>query len=131
MQLTRFTDYALRVLIYLGQNPEQRVTVREIADRHQVSYNHLIKVVHKLSTLGYIYSEKGRNGGISLAIRAKEIGLGKVVRDMESSFQLVDCAGMGDAPCILLRNCRLKDVLENAVNQFLKELDGYTLQDLC
>lgn len=131
MQLTRFTDYALRVLIYLGQNNDQLATVREIADKHQVSYNHLIKVVHKLSSLGYIHSEKGRNGGISLAMPARQISLGDVVRDMESSFQLVDCAGMGSAPCMLLPDCRLKSVLDNAVAKFLKELDGYRLSDLC
>ncbi|MGD8484669.1 MAG: Rrf2 family transcriptional regulator [Thioalkalispiraceae bacterium] len=130
MQLTRFTDYALRVLMYLGNKPGQQVTVREIADQHQVSYNHLIKVVHKLSTLGYVHSAKGRKGGISLAMTPDAINIGQVIRNMEASFQLVDCAGDAASPCMLIKNCRLKGVLDGAVDKFLQELDAHNLDDL-
>ena len=129
MQLTNFTDYALRVLLYLG-NQNSFATVREIADFHDISYNHLIKVVHQLALRGYVHSEKGRNGGISLAKSANEIGIGDVVRDMEPTLNLIDCSGSGKHPCVIIKNCQLQGLFCQAVSSFLNELDSKSLADL-
>lgn len=132
MQLTRFTDYALRVLLYLGEDNERHTTVREVADYYDISYNHLIKVVHQLSTLGYIDSTKGRNGGIALAQDPAKICVGQVVRDMEPSLYPVDCYGNseGRKPCVIVDKCCLRGVLDDAVAEFLKVLDKKQLSDL-
>lgn len=130
MQLTSFTDYALRVLLYLGKEQHKQATVREISDFHNISYNHLIKVVHQLSLHGYILSEKGRHGGISLARPTAEIMIGNVVRDMEPTMKIIECIPEKKPACVIVNECRLQGVLNKAMQKFLDELDSKSLQDL-
>lgn len=128
MQLTRYTDYGLRVLLYLASvAPGERVTVAEVADRYGIARNHLLKVVHKLGQLGYVQTIRGKGGGILLAKAAADIGLGQVVRDMEARLEIIDCNA---PPCPLRGACRLKGILDKAGLAFLGVLDGYTLADL-
>jgi Rrf2 family nitric oxide-sensitive transcriptional repressor len=128
MQLTRYTDYSLRVLLYLAASePGQRVTVGDIADRFSIARNHLVKVVNRLGQLGYVKTIRGKGGGIVLGRDSADIGLGAVVRDMESNLNLIDC---NQPPCPLRSNCQLKGILNQAGRAFLKVLDDYTLADL-
>lgn len=127
MQLTKHTDLSLRVMMYLALDPEARGTIKSIAERYNVSRNHLVKVVHKLVTLGYLDSVQGRGGGIYLARRPHDISVGKVVRDMENTFDVIDCAANN---CPLLPACLLKDALNKSTQAFLRTLDGYTIADL-
>jgi Rrf2 family nitric oxide-sensitive transcriptional repressor len=128
MQLTRYTDYSLRVLLYLGvQDDGQRATVSDIAKRFDIARNHLVKVVHRLGQLGYIETIRGKGGGIVLGRAAADIGLGAVVRDMEAKLELIDC---NNPPCPLACDCKLKGVLNQAADAFLKVLDQYTLADM-
>ncbi|WP_018077926.1 Rrf2 family transcriptional regulator [Thiobacillus denitrificans] len=130
MQLTRFTDFSLRVLIYLGAHPDGRVTVAEIASEHGISRHHLTRVVHQLGVKGYIETVRGKGGGFRLARRPEQIRIGDVVRDMESGFELAECFRPGDTACRLLPGCALKPVLLDAGRAFLASLDAYTLADL-
>ncbi len=130
MQLTRFTDYSLRVLMYLGGQFDKRVTIREIAEKYGVSENHLMKVVHKLGAHGYIVTVRGRGGGMRLARRPERINLGDVVRDMEENMDIAECFGVGAKSCTLLPSCTLKSVLVEARKCFLATLDMYRLSDL-
>jgi len=130
MQLTRFTDYSLRVLIHLGSHPETQVTVAGIAAEHGISRHHLTRVIHQLGLKGYIETLRGKGGGFRLARRPDLIRIGDVVRDMESGFELAECFRPGQTGCHLLPACGLKPVLAEAGRAFLASLDGYTLADL-
>lgn len=127
MQLTKHTDLSLRVLMYLAITDDELSTIKEISERYCVSRNHLMKVVNRLATLGYIKSSQGRGGGIALALPAEEIAVGDIVRAMEQTLNMIDCEGTG---CPLTPACLLKGVLNEAATAFLKSLDGYSIADL-
>ena len=129
MQLTHYTDYGLRVLIFLSlQEKERRVTITDIAEHFSIPRNHLIKVVQRLSNLNYIHAVRGRNGGISLGDTAMNIRLGDVVRNMEANLEVIDCNM--PSTCPILPQCRLKGILQQATDAFLSVLDQYTIADL-
>ncbi|MEM6051592.1 nitric oxide-sensing transcriptional repressor NsrR [Erwinia sp. P7711] len=125
MQLTSFTDYGLRALIYLAALPAgQMASITEVTEAYGVSRNHMVKIINQLSRAGYVAAVRGKNGGIRLGKPAAEIVIGQVVRDMEP-LQIVNCG-----PCLISPACRLKKALHDAVQSFLTVLDGYTLADL-
>ena len=130
MQLTRFTDYSLRVLIYLGAHPDALATVASITAEYGISRNHLTRVVHQLGIKGYIETTRGKGGGFRLARHPGQIRIGDVVRDMETGFDLAECFRPGESACRLLPSCALKPVLAGAGRAFLSSLDQYTLADL-
>jgi Rrf2 family nitric oxide-sensitive transcriptional repressor len=130
MQLTRFTDYSLRVLIYLGSHPASLATVASIAEEYDISRHHLTRVVHQLGLRGYIETVRGKGGGFRLARTPERIRIGDVVRDMESGFELAECFRPGEITCRLMPGCALKPVLAEAGRAFLSTLDRYTLADL-
>lgn len=127
MQLTSFTDYGLRALIYLASLPEGKMTsITEVTEIYGVSRNHMVKIINQLSREGYVDAVRGKNGGIRLGRAAKDIRIGDVVRDLEP-LSLVNC---NSEFCHITSACRLKRALSKAVQSFLKELDNYTLADL-
>ncbi|MDH3327423.1 MAG: Rrf2 family transcriptional regulator [Gammaproteobacteria bacterium] len=130
MQLTLYTDYSLRVLIYLSLNRDRTSTISEIADFYQISRNHLVKVVHNLSLKGYINSSRGKGGGLVLAHDPKDINVGIVVRDTEPNFHIVDCFNEVTTPCSVEPLCKLKGILGAALGQFLQVLDQYNISDM-
>jgi len=129
MKLTRFTDYSLRVLIYLGLKDNSRVTIREISDAYGISRNHLMKVVSLLTRMGYLDARRGPGGGIALARPPGEIILADVVRDMEDDLNLVECFCEG-GECVIKPMCKLKTALSQALAAYLDTLERYTLLDL-
>ena len=129
MHLTRFTDYSLRVLLFLAVKGEERSTITEIAERFDISRNHLMKVVQDLSHHGYITSIRGKNGGLLLRREPESIVLGELVRRTERDLSLVECFG-DDNECVITPACRLKHILIEALEAFLAVLDDYTLEDL-
>lgn len=129
MNITRFTDYSLRVLIYLSLHNEKLVTIKEIAQCYGISKNHLMKVVQELSTKGYITSIRGKNGGIKLGREPAEINVGELVRMKEQDSTLVECFGEGNS-CVITPACQLKNMLSEAMESFFKSLEKYTLADL-
>lgn len=129
MQLTQYTDYALRTLLYLAVTNEN-ATITEIAERYNISRNHLVKVVHNLGKLGYITTVRGRQGGLRLTRPPESINLGEVVRRTEPNFHLVECFDRVNDQCILTPGCQLKGILAKAFKAFLAVLDEYTLADL-
>jgi Rrf2 family nitric oxide-sensitive transcriptional repressor len=130
MRLTVYTDYSLRVLMYLAVHPEPRPTIAEIASSYGVSRNHLMKVVHALGLEGYIETLRGKHGGLRLARAPEEIVLGDVVRRTEPDLALLPCFDPVNAPCAITPACRLRGALHQAQAAFLKVLDGYSLADL-
>lgn len=129
MHITLFTDYALRVLMYLALNPTQQVTIREIADSYGISKNHLMKVVQDLNNKGYLKATRGKNGGLRLRGEPEGINLGTLVRTTEQDLTLVECFG-SNGQCVITPACQLKRVLAEALETFFHTLDGYTLADL-
>ena len=129
MQLTLYTDYSLRVLIYLGIRPERQATITEIAKSYNISRNHLVKVVHNLGALGYIKTVRGRGGGMLLARNPKDINVGDVVRQTEPNFNLVECFDKENNTCPISPCCALIKGLKVARSAFLEVLDGLTLAD--
>ena len=129
MKLTRFTDYSLRVLIYLGLKDNGRVTIREISEAYGISRNHLMKVVSLLTRMGYLDARRGPGGGIALARPAEDIIIANVVRDMEDDLNLVECF-CKSGTCIIKPVCELKAVLTQALKAYLQTLEKYTLSDL-
>ncbi|HQS96562.1 MAG: Rrf2 family transcriptional regulator [Novosphingobium sp. 17-62-19] len=125
MKLTRYTDYALRVLLYLGARPDRLCSISEMAGAYAISQNHLMKVVHDLGKAGFVASVRGRLGGIRLAQPPGEIIIGSVVRHTEDGFDLVDCGS-----CIIAPACGATGVLREALAAFMAVLDSYTLDDL-
>jgi Rrf2 family nitric oxide-sensitive transcriptional repressor len=130
MHLTHYTDYSLRALIYLSVHPAEKVSIQDVADFFEISKDHLVKVVHNLSRLGYIESIRGRHGGIKLAKPPNEINVGEVVRNVEPHFHLVDCMNGNADHCNVVPVCRLKGILQTALDQFVAVLDQYTVADL-
>lgn len=129
MQLTRFTDFGLRVLMYLTQCRDRSaaVTIPEIADRFSVSRNHLVKVVHFMAQQGWVSTSRGKGGGLRLAQAADRYRLGDLIRQLEQQGPLIDCR---EPPCALDGACRLSGVLAQTLQSFYEALNGYTLADL-
>lgn len=131
MRMTMYTDFSLRLLIYLAIRPTgQKATVPEIADSYGISKNHLMKVSQHLAKLGYIESTRGRGGGVRLLLEPSEINVGKVVREMEDDFYIVECFDRTRNGCPITPVCTLKHALGRALQAYLAVLDEYTLQDL-
>ena len=130
MKLTAFTDYALRVLIYLSAQPTERATIAQIASSFQVSEHHLVKVVHFLGKQGWLKNVRGKGGGLELGLAPDRIGLGQVVRQTEGQAVVAECFGDGSGNCCIAPTCRLRGVLGEAVAAFYAVLDRYSLADL-
>ena len=130
MRLTVYTDYALRVLMYLALKEGQLATIAEIAKSFGISKNHLMKVAHQLGVAGYVETVRGRGGGLRLARPIGTIGLGAVVRHTEPDMVIVTCLTPVDAPCVIRSSCVLRRTLEKARTAFTDVLDSYTLEDL-
>lgn len=129
MQLTRYTDYGLRILVYLSARPPAtRASIDEVSRVFGISRNHVNKIIHQLGRDGWISTQRGKGGGFVLALHPAEIRLGAVVRSLETNMKLVDCEQ--PSPCVLKPSCLLKGVLADAVEAFLAVLDTYVLQDL-
>ena len=129
MQLTIFTDYGLRSLMYLASQPDKLCSVREIAEHYGISRNHLVKVVHRLAQLGYITSSKGRGGGIQLASKAETLRIGDLVQQLEPNMRLVECFDRETNSCRVVSGCLLKHFLSDANKAFLDSLNHHTLAD--
>lgn len=129
MQLTKFTDYALRVLLLAASNPERNTTIREAAEVYGISHAHLKKVVLKLSRDGYLEATRGHGGGFRLGLPPEQINLGALIRATETDFALVECFHP-NASCAIASRCVLPGILDEALAAFLKVMDQYTLQDI-
>lgn len=129
MRLTTFTDYSIRVLIYLAVSDDDHPTIREISDRYNISRNHLMKVVQELSQRGYVTAVRGKNGGLHLNKAAADISIGKLVQEMENDLALAECLGENNH-CILTPACELQTVLSEALQAFFATLNSYTLADI-
>lgn len=128
MQITKFTDLSLRVLMYLTQQPDAKpVTISEIAQQFNVPRNHLIKVVTRLNKLQWITAKRGRSGGLSLAIPAMQLKLGNVIQELENRSSLINCE---TPPCVLMGHCQLKRVLDSGLAGFYQQMNQYSLQDI-
>ena len=130
MKLTAFTDYSLRVLIYLAAEPERRATIAKIATAFDISQHHLTKVVHFLGRSGWVATVRGKGGGLGLAMAADQIGVGAVVRQTEGADLPAECFGAEGGHCAIVPVCRLRDVLREAVETFHTTLDRYPRADL-
>lgn len=130
MRLTLYTDYSLRVLLYIGvKGTETLSTAQDVSDAYGISKSHLTKVVHELGKLGLIETVRGRGGGFRLNMAPKEINIGDVVRKMEDDFHLVECFNCATNKCVITPVCKLKDALHEALAAYFKVLDSYTLAD--
>ena len=130
MRFTYYTDYALRVLMYLGARAGERCKTHDIAVSFDISEAHLVKVVHHLGALGVVETVRGRHGGITLAKEPAEIGIGEVVRSTEAERAIVECFDPETNTCPLSPACVLQRALSEALDAFYDTLDGYTLADL-
>ncbi|WP_204464990.1 RrF2 family transcriptional regulator [Shouchella xiaoxiensis] len=131
MKLTSYTDYSLRVLIFLAlQDQSKLIKIHEIANTYSISKNHLAKVVHQLGKAGYLLNTRGRNGGLKLAKAPLEINIGTVVRETEDDFYMVECFDPARNTCVITPACSLKHILADATNAYLDVLDRYTLHDV-
>jgi Rrf2 family transcriptional regulator, nitric oxide-sensitive transcriptional repressor len=130
VRLTTFTDYSLRVLIFLAAEPDRRATIAEIAGIFDIKQNHLTKVVHFLGQQGWVSTVRGKGGGLQLARAPEDIGIGAVVRQTEGADRPAECFDLEHNRCHITRVCRLKGVLREAVLAFHAVLDRYTLADL-
>ncbi|HEX7787452.1 MAG TPA: Rrf2 family transcriptional regulator, partial [Methylomirabilota bacterium] len=130
MQLTRYSDYSLRVLIYLAVRPDQLATIEEIAQAYGISKAHLMKVVHQMGRAGFLETVRGRGGGFRLGRAPEDIRVGDVIRYTEDKMDLVECFDPETSHCRIEPVCGLRGVLEEALDAFLNALDRYTLADL-
>ncbi len=129
MRLTTLTDYAMRLLIYVGQHPDRLCTIAEIAQVYDISETHLMKITHRLAQRGWLQTVRGKHGGMRLGKPANEINLGALIRDTENDFALVECFTKGNA-CAITGHCGLTAIFSGALQQFLNHLDHYTLADV-
>ncbi|MDY0022523.1 Rrf2 family transcriptional regulator [Arenimonas caeni] len=130
MKLTDYTDYTLRVLIYLGLHQDELVTIQQVADGYRISKNHLMKIVNQLSQSGVVAATRGRNGGVRLALPPERINIGAIVRATEADFRIVECFDQVNNQCVLSPACRLRAAMHEALEAFFRVLDGLTLADV-
>ncbi|KZE37029.1 Rrf2 family transcriptional regulator [Bhargavaea cecembensis] len=130
MRMTMYTDYALRVLMYLGAKKDGELsTIQGISDAYGISKNHLMKVTHQLGQLGYVETVRGRGGGVRLAVPPDDINIGTVVRQTEDDFNIVECFSTTANQCVLSPVCGLRGALNQALLAYLAVLDRHTLAD--
>ncbi|MEX2366001.1 MAG: Rrf2 family transcriptional regulator [Pseudohongiellaceae bacterium] len=129
MHITRYTDYSLRVLMYVALCDGRRANIQEIAEHYKISRNHLMKVVQSLNNQGYLETTRGKKGGIRLKLPAEEINLGELIRNTENDLVLVECLGQSNQ-CVIAPVCQLKNVFSQAMDSFFQVLHQYTLADL-
>ncbi|MFK4051237.1 RrF2 family transcriptional regulator [Acinetobacter venetianus] len=127
MQLNKFTDYALRILLYVARPSDVPYTIADIAKDLHVSQNHLVKVVHFMGKQHWIVTIRGKGGGIRLNPDARNIKLGEIVRILQGNHQIVEC---NTPPCVLRSQCGLKGILDQALESFYQSLDRYTLSEV-
>ena len=127
MQLNKFTDYALRLLMYISRPRDTPYTIAEIARDLHVSQNHLVKIVHFMGKQDWIITTRGKGGGIRLNAETLNLNLGQIVRILQGNNQIVEC---NTPPCVLRSNCGLKGILDQALEQFYQSLDQYRLVDV-
>ncbi|MBN4076739.1 Rrf2 family transcriptional regulator [Mariprofundus ferrooxydans] len=130
MQLTRYTDYSLRVLFFLAAHPGERCTISQISEYFNVSRNHMVKVVHNLGQLGFIHTIRGKSGGMTLAMQAADINIADVVKRVEPHMNLLECFDKPTNTCPIIAQCGLKGVLYKARKGFMAVLAEYTVADL-
>jgi Rrf2 family nitric oxide-sensitive transcriptional repressor len=130
VHLTQFSDYSLRLAIYLATHPEQVVSVDEISRAFGISRHHLVKVVQTLTELGVVEAHRGRGGGMRLAMSPAEINIGWLIRRTEPHFDLVECFEPATNTCPIAPACGLKGLLQRAQQAFLDVLDGYNLDQI-
>jgi Rrf2 family nitric oxide-sensitive transcriptional repressor len=129
LNLTRHSDYSLRVLLYLTGHQDRPVSTQEISQAYGISRHHLVRVVQTLQANAFVVASAGRSGGITLARDPSEINIGQVIRKTEPSFRIVECFDRETNTCRIAPVCRLRDVLSEALSAFIHVLDGYTLAD--
>lgn len=129
MRLTKHSDYALRVLVYVASAEGRQVSTEEVSAAFGISAHHLVKVVGKLGKSGFLTIKRGRTGGFALARDAAEIRLGQVVEATEPDFAFVECMESGNDSCVLTGSCGLVRPLREAQRAFIAALDQYTLAD--
>ncbi|MEG0014662.1 MAG: Rrf2 family transcriptional regulator [Cellulosilyticaceae bacterium] len=130
MQLSKFTDYAFRALIYLAEHQDKLSTVEELASQLEVSEHHLKKVIHKLGTTDYVISLKGRGGGLKLGLPPEAINLGEVLKVTEDNLILVECLGDGGHCTYAVKGCKLKGIISQSLDKFVEEFGQYSLKDI-
>jgi Rrf2 family transcriptional regulator, nitric oxide-sensitive transcriptional repressor len=130
LRLTVYTDYSLRLLMYLALKEDGLATISEVAASYDISKNHLMKVAYELGVAGYVETVRGRRGGVRLAMAVDAIRLGDVVRRTEPDMAIVTCFAPVEAPCAIRRCCVLREALDRAYAAFTEVLDGYSLADL-
>lgn len=130
MRLTTYTDYSLRLLIYVAAHDEALATIPGAAESYGISRHHLVKVAHQLGVKGYLTTRRGKKGGLRLARLAPEIVIGDVVRSMEPDMAIVPCLHANGSDCRIVPVCPLRHALDEARKAFLAVLDDVTLADL-
>ena len=130
VRVTKRTNIAMRVLMFCAANADRLVTKAEIAERCNASENHLAQVINQLAQLGFLHTQRGRNGGLSLGRPAEEIQIGDVFRVLEAPVPLAECFADVDNTCPLTEACRLRTALTDAVEAFYQSLDPITLDSL-
>lgn len=129
MRITTYTDYSIRVLMYLALKGDRQSTIQEISESYDISRNHLMKVVQQLGRKGYLAAMRGKNGGLLLKRPAESIKIGALVKDMEHDLALTECFGNSNR-CAITPACCLKGVFAEALTAFFDTLDTYTLADI-
>ena len=129
MQISKFSDYAFRALIYLAHNEDKLCTVEELAEKLETSPHHMKKVVHKLASTDYVVSLKGRTGGLRLGLSPEEINLGEVLTFTEENLNLFECFSNSNCPMVS-GGCKLKAISHVALSKFINEFSAYTLADI-
>lgn len=130
MKINSFTNYAYRILIMLGANPERTVSLTEIASAYDISLNHLKKVSARLVENGYVSTERGRSGGLRISKPASEIGLGEIFRIAQTDTAFVECLAEEGEGCVISSVCQLQGIFKKALAEFIGVMDRYTLADL-
>lgn len=130
MQLSKFSDYSFRALIYLSKHQDRLCTVEELAQELHTSEHHMKKVIHSLAKTKYILSIKGRSGGIRLGVDPKYINLGEVLKQTEENLNIVECFGTAKCCPLMAEGCQLQVISTQALKAFVDEYAKYTLQDI-
>lgn len=132
MKLSTKGRYGLRAMIDLAiHSKEQKVTIKSISERQEISENYLERIIALLRKAGFVESTRGSQGGYELTKEARDISVGDILRALEGDLNPVDCTLTNDdKECSEANLCVTKFVWKRISDSINEVVNNISLQDM-
>ncbi len=129
MKITKASDYAIRLLVDLAGEDGVGTTSEELAEKIDIPFNHMSKIVQILGRRGYLLTRKGKGGGISLAKDPKNISLAEVIEAVEGPMTLNNCIFHVES-CRFGKKCKVRKCLGGVQNSIVEMLSAKSIYEM-